>query len=345
MPSSSSRARCRWIWSLMVISTCLTSAASSGADDEVPEVWSWSNLQVRQSFESSHLKAEPLNIAFTNARSAEDTFAVSGAIGYRFSTDKIEFSPFVEHQRNTDQKEEQNLVRAGLAANWTTLDYVTRCEPERAWTCASPVADLSVKFKQDEVKNSDGLQVEAMWTVQVARIAGLDPANLPRVGELPPARFFPNDVSPVVMGSGDEQAVLFYFGWEPQVGFEYEGVYDVDGMSPISTGRVYRAAARVKLTFDLFPNVWDDVPILAGVELTGEGQVRIDLSDSVGYAQGPVYPYGKVSLNLNVFEKRSEETDEIEQNAAFGFDFIEGEDPSEGFDDQRLLRATFKIKY
>ena len=322
------------------------------ADGDVPELWSWSNLQIRQSFQSDHLRAEPLNIGFTNARDADDTFAISGALGYEFGTANATISPFVEYQRNSDQKEEQNLIRAGLAANWTWFDVVTKCAhkddrdaatgriPLRCW---SPVVDLSVKFKQDEVKNSDGLQVEALWTVKGARGWCRPASERPSVGSPVPSCFQPNDVTPVSLESGGEKIKLFFFGWEPQLGFEYEGVYDVDGMSPISTGRVFRAAARLKLTFELFPDVWDSVPIVEGVELAGEGQVRVDLSDSVGYAQGPVYPYGKVSLNFNVYEKREE--DQVKQNAAFGFDFIEGEDPSEGFDDQRLLRASFKLKY
>lgn len=317
--------------SMIVLFACVPAVRAEAEDSPM---LSFSRVSLRQSFQSSKGRAEPADIGFSTAAGSSNAYTVGAALGYNLVPDAWaahveELSPFVEIQKNTAQTKPQDVLLAGVALNTTLLNVV-----EHLWT---PIIDGKINFKRDRVGGTRGMQGALLFTPFIARgVLGGRPKKAQQVW------FLPNNPTKILgTSSADPRLNLFWFEYNPYVGFEYEGAYRAT--KELSTGTAVRFLARLKLSFDVAPDYWQAVPVISGIQLVGDGYVRQDITDSIE-KKDDTHPLGKVSLNLDIFKQEGEQEGTIVRSAGIGLDYLIGEDPANGFEEQQVLRVTFKVK-
>ncbi|MEM7408878.1 MAG: hypothetical protein AAF430_01420 [Myxococcota bacterium] len=317
---------------------------------------SWSRISLRRSFQSEKQRADAASLGLSAPRGASDTFSITGALVYDFTPNdwmsRATTSAFVELQRNSDQDKEQNLILSGVSIDALPFDSVTNCAPRAFSDCTTPIVIGTLNHRHDEVGDTESAQASVFASLLIQREyfrKGSKPP-VPDPGDPRPQRrlkvplYVPNHIHTIRSEAGATKLLSYEFS--PYVGLEYDGAYRVKSGTDQSTGSAIRVAGKLRFALDVLPGWWGGIPVVEGLTITGDGQLRQDIKDTIEYDGGPFYPYGRLTIAADVYRERDEDGSLIERgrSAGIGLDLIAGEDPSKAFLDQRLLRLTFNIR-
>ncbi len=265
-------------------------------------------VTLRQSFQSTSEKAEPAFITYTNPKNSQASWAVNAAIGYKFepTTKALTIDPYFEFHRNTIIDKEQYNWQTGISAEWMTQDLHTK-----GW---SPVLIGAEKYNKDKIKEVSSMQGNLYFT----------PLFKNKGGAL---KYFWLPHATTNLGS------LLHFYYAPYIGLEHEN--RIQTPDKTYKGNIYRVLLRVNPTL-FFHTKNDDV--LDRVALTMDYQYRNDFSKSVDDLSSDDHRFFTASL-LYTFFKTADD-----KSAKIGFDYVNGENPSKGFQKQSFYAVTLKIK-
>lgn len=265
-------------------------------------------ITLRQSFQTVNEKAEPAFITYTNPKHAPNSWAVNAAIGYHLEPPKaiLIIDPYFEFHRNTLIEKEQYNWQAGLSAEWQPQNLEAK-----GWT---PVLIIAEKYNEDELKKVSSMQGNLYFTPLFKNKGGQ-------------ARYFWLPHATTNLG----EQVQFYYG--PYVGLEHEN--RIRTAEAAAGGSIYRFLLRITPSF--YFRLKKD-PVRDRVAVVVDYQYRNDFSKSVDDGSPDDHRYLTVSLMYTVFRTDND------KSAKIGFDYVKGENPAKGFQEQSFYALAFKLK-
>lgn len=123
---------------------------------------SWlQRVTIRESLDSKKVP-QPAFLTFLFPSGAKRSY--TSGIGARADmaparvSDYLELGPFVEWAKNTETKKEQDMLKAGAAADWTAWDLT-----QRTWT---PILTSKLHYARDHIAQTTSAQFNLYATVQ-----------------------------------------------------------------------------------------------------------------------------------------------------------------------------------
>lgn len=264
-------------------------------------------LSLRQSFQGQLEREEAafLNLVYPQNKESSEVF--SFAIGYNVFNPNVRLTalrPFFEWQRNSATDKEQNVLLSGLSFQWIAREVIAS---DRSWT---PVFLINANYKNDKVKSTEGMQASFYFT----------PIFNGRGG-----RFL---LLPDVVASSDY--LDFYYNL--YTGLEYEN--RSKAKNPTEDGQVTRFYNRVSAYFYPFSKA-----LKGRLEVVADYTYRHALSNSSGVEKDHNRIF-KFSTNMVLFTKKTSGVADVK----IGVDYVNGVDPTKGFEDQQMKMVTLKVK-
>lgn len=289
----------------------------------------WAKLTLRETFDTKFVPT-PAYLQYTNPRDADASIAIGAALKYQVSPHpRLEIAPTVEYMRNTDAAKEQDVLKAGVYADWLVRDIGPETpgtpSPSDSALVGSPNLILRADYKRDGVKETAGAQGTALLTA-VFR------CGLGR----PCAWYIPNER--VDVGFADIQ-------YSPYVGVEFESVLSAaeGGIEDTEVRPLFRVQAAL---YPRFTNCRTRIATAADLErpecpdrvqLTADWSYRTDL---LGNLTPNDRWHSLFEGRLDVYLVGNARSDRA---ASIGLSYLVGEDPSRGFERQELTRIAFKV--
>ncbi len=273
----------------------------------------WSDFKIRvnlrQSFQSKLEKDEAAFFSLVFPKDSISSQNFSGAIGYNvFDPDKKDASlrPFVEWQKNTASDKKVNVRFAGLAFQGPLWNF-PKNQKKTVWT---PYGIAAVNFKEDRIKQTKGLQSSFYFTPIFKKINNI-------------AYPLPD----VIINT---TAISFYYN--VYSGFEFED--RKNSIKKTAAGSVKRFYNRAVGYFYPLPNL-----LQRRLEIIPDFTYRTAINNKTTYEKSNEQLF-KLSINIILITKESSKLADVK----IGYDYINGIDPTKGFDDQSLQTITLKIK-
>lgn len=282
----------------------------------------WSRVHIRQNLNTKQEVAQPAFLQFTDPKGKDSSFAVG--IGLRYdavATKFLELGPFVEYQRNTLVDKEQNVFKGGLSLVWQA-----QCIDPTGKACGAPNDNSgfllsNINYKRDSVKDDKAAQVAVFYThAWVGK------------GKRGSRRFpLPNLYFPVGRTQGGNEMIGILYS--PNVGLEFDQIYEAK--APEAEGDVLRGVFDVSVLLMPAPQFLDN-----SVELSLRGVYRTDFSDSTNQKDDD-HPLFVGALTYYFLKGESPE-----RKAGISLAYTDGEDPTNGFEDQSFWRLalTFQVE-
>ena len=279
---------------------------------KIDHPWSPKNwiprTQLRQSFQGKLEKDEAAFFNIVNPHQKPSSYNLSVALGYNVFCDaKLStLRPFIEWQKNTVADKPQNVFLTGLDYQLQFWDPTVQGH-ERKWT---PFLLVKGNYKNDIIKKVEGAQASLLF------FPAWNSKN---------DKFYP---LPDAVTSG---TVLEFF-YNTYIGIEYEN----RGRSVTvgAEGTAVRAYGRITGTFNPFPKLLDK-----RLEFIPDFTYRQAMSNNSALEKDKNSIW-KWSANLVLLSKEKSGIADFK----FGVDYVNGVDPTKGFDKQRVITYSFKIK-
>jgi hypothetical protein len=264
-----------------------------------PSHW-FDNLIVRESLDAK-LVPQPAFLTLLLPKDGKNTTAVGVGAQYNLSNASVEWGPTLEYAKNTAADKPQDSLKAGVAADWTTLDIIEHP--------IGPIIRGKAAFARDGVKGTRGVQLSTSVTPLFRGCGG--------------KRCFSPNVEIVLPGS-----LLIY---SPSAGLEYDDVTRAPAGKPHGsvTRWFWRIGAAVTATGALHDRL----------ELTADYADRHDFS---GPRTDGVHDFFQAGLNLFFVRVKTEKQDRA---AGVGLAYVNGEDPTKGFQSQAFTRVSFIFRW
>jgi hypothetical protein len=225
----------------------------------------WDRISIQQTFDSKTV-AQPATFSLTFPAGGVNSYSVAAGIKADVMPQSVsaflEGGPFVEYAKNTEIKNEQDSLKAGLTADWTTADL--------SKATSALLLQGTVNYARQPLKTSDDLQASLSATIQ------------PRGrGDAPGSLWLPN----IRRTLGH-----LYASYSPYVGVEYDRV--VSAKNAAQEGSVVRLVGRVQLAMHPAVSGW------AGrLELLTDYEYRYDTRNTTS-ATDRSHPLFQTSLTI-----------------------------------------------
>lgn len=263
-------------------------------------------ISLRKSFETKDDKAEPANLSLTWPRNDTVTRNINLAIGINFAklqSYRYNIKPIFEYHANNITEKEQNIIKGGLYFDWII---------SRDSTSQKMIPNLvaNINFTDDIQKGITSFQGQYYVTLFMKE-------------NKESCKFFwlPNNLS----SFGN----LLKFEYNPYLGLEQENRIRTDTDS--LRGHIFRFAFRIKGKVFLLP-LW----LRDKLELSAEFQWRYDFVNSTDETDR-VHPYFIGQVNLILFKHKKGAIVKI------GYDYVKGQNPTKGFENQEYQMLAFKV--
>jgi hypothetical protein len=224
---------------------------------------------VRESLDAK-VVPQPAFLTYLMPATGKDTTSVGIGAQYNFSSDQLEWGPTFEYAKNTATDKRQDMLKAGLAADWTAGDLV-----------AHPVVPLlrgKANFARDAVKDTHGVQLSGSYT------------PLFRGHQRDPRFWYIPNIESQISG------IIFLYS--PSVGLEYDDVRTAPPGQPTGTAtRWYWRVATVITGSGRLRNL---------VEVTADYADRHDFSGSLAHGTHDFFQGG---VNLYVVRIKDDKHD------------------------------------
>jgi hypothetical protein len=286
-----------------IIGLCLISTFGADGEDSF-----WDRVVLQKTFDKT-VVPDAASFSFLSPAGSGNTYAIASALRVNVVPKTLEqfleFGPFVEYNRNTDLKTEQNSLTAGLSFDWTTGDL-----------SASPWVGLvtgKVNYARQPIKAADSFQASLL-------ITGVPQAR----GDRPGAYWLPNirrTLGPI------------YASFGPYSGLEYERVYSA--ASPGQEGSVLRLVARIQLALQgKKAGPFEKFEVLTAYEY------RRDIHDTTADI-GRDHPLFVATLTYYLLKPAA--ADDI-KNVGISIGYTNGADPAKGLVKQEFTQLSLRIR-
>lgn len=268
----------------------------------------WSRITLQQTLDKKAVP-EPAALAFLFPAGGEKSYSIQAGLRLDLAPtaieDYLELGPFLEYSRNTDLKNEQNSLRAGVSADWTTTDLANH-----PWT---GIVTGKVNYARQPKKDSDSFQASAMLTF------------LPRgmVDHAGPY-WIPN--TRLLMGP-------VYFTMGPYFGVEYERVFKAKETT--AEGSVVRLAGRLQVALQGRPESGLD-----RFEALTEFEYRRDIHDSTSNVERD---HGLFRTGLTYYFLKPA-SDDDKKNVGLSIQYSNGSDPAKGLERQEFTQLSLRVR-
>lgn len=284
-----------------------TPTASSTTTTPTPFQTFISRLSLRQSFQGKLEREEAafLSLVYPEAKKSSQVF--SFALGYNvFHPDLslIALRPFLEWQKNTAADKEQDVILSGFSLQWILWDVIAK---SRSWV---PIFFSNVNYKNDKIKATEGFQA-SLYFAPIFNGKGGKFYLLPDAETNTPA-------------------LAFYYNF--YTGLEYENRAKAKN-SP-EQGTITRWYNRVTANFYPLPNILD-----RRLEIIPDFIYRSALSN-LSAAEKDHNKLFRSTFNLILLKKATSGIADVK----IGYDYVNGVDPTKGYEEQKVKTFTLKVK-
>lgn len=291
------------------------------AAEEVEKPSFWDRIHLRHNLDTKKEVARPGFVQVTDPDGEESSYAVG--LGLKidaYASDRFSIGPFVEYQKNTLIDKEQDILKGGLV-----LDWQVHCIDPSGQACDGRSKDhggflfAKANYMRDNEKNKELTQLAATYTHAWVGGGSSGGRKFPH-----PNLYFP---------AGKNKArPAFGLLYSPAFGVELDEVTSADdsGME----GTILRGV------FSLSVRVWPAPTALNDrLEINALYVYRDDLSDSTA-ASDDSHPLFVGSISYTLLKGKSPD-----RKVAIALAYTDGEDPSEGFEDQSYWKfgLTFQV--
>lgn len=250
------------------LAAALLASQSPLALAQVPSFWD--RISIQQTFDSKTV-AQPATFSLSFPSGGANSYSVAAGLKADVMPESVsaflEGGPFVEYARNTEIKNEQNSLRAGFTANWTTADLSKA-------TSALLLQGIA-NYARQPLKSSDDLQASISATIQ------------PRGrGDAPGSLWLPNI---------RRKLGVFYASYSPYVGIEYDRI--VSAKDATQEGSVIRMVGRVQLAVHPAVSGWAN-----RIELLADYEYRYDTQNTTS-ATDRSHPLFQTSLTIYLLKE------------------------------------------
>lgn len=296
------------------------------AEDSLTKAIREGHLSVRQSAVEQSKLSKPASFQYTDPNGGEETYNVDIGLTWNLSqltgntltfggekTSGIaDYSIFAEYHRDNRTSAEKDSFQAGGLLSATIGDVST----DRFVN----YFDLKAAYKNDRVNTADGFLGSFTWWPYVGRRG--DSFLAPNIGGV-----FGPEWLPMVV--------------QPGLGVQYETASDIDKSG--RSGNVFRGKAIGEMAFYPFADRLSagNSTQLGPLELTAGYELWDNFNTSGGFsARTDNHTLFTASLNY-YFGSVDDELDK--SPFAIGLDYVNGENPEEGFKDDDFWRLGLKV--
>lgn len=294
----------------IVIYTLMLMAVSGGwAQNSTSKPW-YTNISLRESFNSKSDKAKPASITYTNPEDGDESWLINIALGYDLTPESEEIiivNPYIEYHRNSLVEKEQYNWEAGVFAEWQTQDIFVK-----KW---SPVLIGAVRYNDDRIGNVQSLMSNLYFT-PLFRGKGMK------------AEYFWLPNTTVKLGKA------FRFVYTPYLGVETENRIQTDNST--ASGSIYRGYFSISSSVVFFP---EHEVLKDRLEIDLDWQYRYILSENIDALTQNDYRYLNLSFNYILY--RASDGKKI---VKLGFDYTTGENPARNFQEQTFYALSLKVR-
>jgi hypothetical protein len=285
---------------------------SQNQSSSTPDLISFSNIRLRNSFESSqNLSPKPAELVITLPKNEKEHFLINAAFGYNFNLSRGEaknnsllliISPFIEYHRNNLIEKEQNSFQAGVFLDWITQNVFTRKY--------TPVINAKFNYNNDVYNRNKSFffsgYLSFVFNSKNIYKYFLPQSKLPEIGK------------------------LISYNYYPQIGIEYDNKIWVKGIDT----KGFNSAAMGRILFNIYP-LFEN--------LSKKLEFQIDYSYRYNFFHNSnIYSkYLKIlifSINFIIF-------DDEDKSIKIGADYTNGDNPIINIFKQDVWNLTFKIKF
>ena len=275
----------------------------------------WDRISFAESFSSKKGARKPASFSLLMPGDTTPSVSIKTAmkfdLGFKGLGRKVDLGPYVEYRRHTNIKKPQNVFMLGLAMDWKTREEVANDEKAKPW---GAVVVLSFNYKNDFIRHTKSVQTNVLFTpVAQGRGGILQKLFLPNV----PTNF----------------GTFMEFSYSPYIGIEHEGVLSAQAEN--LEGSVFRAVTKVRAELLPLPD-----QLSRKLELNVEYSYVYDLKNDAD-PNRLTTGHRMVKADMNAWLVRTPNG----RMAGVSLAYVNGENPSIGFSNQRLVQMTFAAKF
>lgn len=266
------------------------------------------SLSIRQSFDSKFEQGEPatLTIVFPQDTSSSNSYNVNLAIGIDLFNENELFSLDPTFELN---KNTLISKEQDVVKYGFAFEWDLLDMDDTNWT---PNIFGKANYKNDEIRMTESLEA-MIYLTPLFQGTGLSPTKF----------YIPERITDLG---------FLEFNYNPYIGIEYENKYSSDSETEEGITRLY---FRLKANLLVLPDQTN-----RNLSIAYNYYFRYDTEDSNNF-NSRSHPLTTVSLSY----KFSEIAGKTNSSASIGIDYINGENPSNGFEEQEYFSLVLKLKY